>query len=219
MMRGVKAVIFDMDGVLIDSEPIHIRLERDLFVELGLEVSDEEHRGFLGLSSRDMFTRLARRHGLTTPIDAMVQDERRRYLAWLQDAPLPLVPGTDRLIRDLAAAGFVLAVASSAPREQIDLVLDRSGWSGHIAVRVSGDDVDRGKPHPEIFLEAAMLLDRSPAECTVLEDSANGVAAARAAGMRCIAFVNPNSGFQDLGAADHRVSAMDEARALLLHED
>jgi beta-phosphoglucomutase len=120
------------------------------------------------------------------------------------------------LIAVLSEAGVLLAVASSAPHEQIDMVLKRYGIAQHFEVRVSGDDVPRSKPNPGIFLRTAELLRMMPKECVVVEDSAAGVGAARAAGMRCIAFDAPASPTQDLSGADVRVESMEDIRRLLI---
>ncbi|MDT8297668.1 MAG: HAD-IA family hydrolase, partial [Spirochaetaceae bacterium] len=129
---------------------------------------------------------------------------------------IPTVPGVMDLIAELSGADILLAVASSAPHEQIDLVLNRYGIAQHFEVRVSGDDVPRSKPDPAIFLRAAELLRMKPKECVVIEDSAAGVAAAGAAEMRCVAFDSPASPPQDLSAADVRVESMKDIRRLLI---
>jgi HAD superfamily hydrolase (TIGR01509 family) len=216
MLKNISAVIFDMDGVIIDSEPIHFKLERQMFEDLGFSLTTEEHESFLGTNGFEMFNRLKARFGFTDPVETLVEEERTRYLRELESGRIPAVPGVMELIAVLSEAGVLLAVASSAPHEQIDMVLKRYGIAQHFEVRVSGDDVPRSKPNPGIFLRTAELLRMMPKECVVVEDSAAGVGAARAAGMRCIAFDAPASPTQDLSGADVRVESMEDIRRLLI---
>jgi beta-phosphoglucomutase-like phosphatase (HAD superfamily) len=166
----MKGVIFDMDGVLIDSEPHHFRIESLMFRENGIDVSREEHDGFVGTGGREMFELLKKKYGLKRTVDDLLEEERRRYLEVLKSGTIPLVPGVTELVSRLSAAGMRLAVASSAPMEQIELVMNRAIGGGPtlgncFQVRVSGDDVDWGKPDPAVFLKAAGLLDIEPQDC------------------------------------------------------
>ena len=204
-----------MDGVIVDSEPVHFRVEKRMFEELGIHLSDKEHAAFLGTSSQGMFGSLKERFGLEETVEAMVAEEHRRFRKEMTQEPPPLIPGVRDLARRFHLSGRPLAVASSAPHEQIDFVLHLGGMEEFFPVRVSGDDVERSKPHPAIFLEAARRLGRRPAECVVIEDSENGVTAARAAGMVCIGFSSPGSMPQDLSAADHTAASMEEVDRLL----
>ncbi len=191
------AVIFDMDGVIIDSEPLHYRVEGQLFRELGLEIATAEHETFLGMSSADMWRRIGETRPLPRPIDELVQLERQRYRQAAREG-VPEVPGAVELIRHLAATGVPLAVASSAPLEQIRDTLKVTETEGLFRVQVSGDEVARSKPDPAIFLEAARRLGVAPGGCLVIEDSENGRTAAHAAGMRCL-FYGPG-GFPSMRA-------------------
>lgn len=213
----MKAVIFDMDGVIIDSEPVHFRLETRMLSELGLNLPLEEHESFLGTSSYEFFETLKKRYLLSASVEALVTEERERYMEQLQSIELPLIPGIPELVRTLHTEGFPLAVASSAPHEQIDLVMTKSGLGHFFPVRISGDDVMRSKPDPGIFLKTAEALNTPPASCWVLEDSANGIAAARAAGMHAIAYCAPSAPSQDLSAAEAVVNSITEVRNLILN--
>lgn len=203
----MKAIIFDMDGVLIDSEPLHRQVEQELFACYALPVGSTEHDGYLGMSSHATFSGVAAAHprewaaaGLS--VEIAVREERRRYLHALQQQGIPFVPGGVELVRAASAAGWRIAVASSAPEEQIGLVLTTAGVTDVVHCAVSGDDVTSGKPHPEIFLTAAACLDVSPTQCWVVEDSANGVRAALAAGMRCIGFANASDSSDSVDSAE-----------------
>lgn len=220
----MNAVIFDLDGVILDSEAIHIRLERELFIELGFNITHEEHESFVGITGREMFARIAnahprRWHAVARTIEELVALERGRYLAELRSGNVPYVTGALELIGALDRADRPIAVASSAPRDQIEFALTQAQIERMIRCTVSGDEVSRGKPDPEIFLRAAECLDVAPADCWVIEDSRHGVAAAIAAGMRCVGFVNPNSGEQDLSAATSIVTEIAEIPRLIQLEN
>ncbi len=198
----LRAVIFDMDGVVINSEPDHINLEKQMFHERGICLSNTEHEGFMGLSSRSMWDRIKKRHSLTQSVEDLVAEETKRYLEMLhaqngQNA----VPGVVPLIRDLRAHGLKLAVASSATRVNIALVLNLLRLEGLFLVKVSGEDVSEAKPSPDIFLLTASKLGINPSDCLVIEDSANGILAANRAGMVSLGYQNPDSGNQDLSLA------------------
>ena len=216
----MKAVIFDLDGVIIDSEPLHFRLETQLFSELGITLTDAEYESFVGTAGREMFTRLKDRFDLPQSVEDMLTEGRRRYMEVLQNEGIPVIPGIPELVAALSEAGMHLAVASSAPHEQIDLVMGDSNLEGSLGrffpVRVSGDDVDRSKPHPAIFLKTAELLKIAPEDCWVIEDSENGIKSALSAGMSCIAFENPKTGFQNLSRANRQIREISDAAGIIL---
>lgn len=214
-MRIMRAVIFDMDGVIIDSEPFHFRLERVIFEELGIGISDIEHEKYLGTNSHEMFDQIRKRFGLARSVEELVQDERSRYLEILRSPGIPVIPGIPNLVKKIAEAGMSMAIASSAPHEQIELVM-KNDFGRHFPVRVSGDDVERSKPDPGIFIRAAELLDIPPSECWVIEDSVNGISAANSAGMTSIGFINPESGTQNLAMSNHLIRSIDEAAGIIL---
>ena len=206
-------VIFDMDGVLLDSEPVHIRLERDIFDGLGLRITDTELNGYVGMAPHTMWTLIKERHGLQREVGELVAAETAVKVREFGKMTLQAIHGVEALIRELVAAGHGLAIASSSSTLLIDTVTRKLGLRQYFTHRISAEEVARGKPQPDIFLEAAERSARRPGECVVIEDSANGVRAARAAGMACVGFVNRNSGNQDLRAADLLVEDFSEASA------
>lgn len=182
------AIIFDMDGVIIDSEPLHYEVESVMFQEFGLEISADEHAQFLGMSSTDMWQHIQNTRGLPISVAEMVQREREMYQLLATERGVPEIPGSVALIRELAATGVPIAVASSAPMEQIAGMVAQTGIEGLFSALVSGDEVPRSKPDPAIYLETARRLNVSPLSCAVIEDSAHGFHAATSAGMHCIRF-------------------------------
>ncbi len=212
----IKGVIFDMDGVLIDSEPIHKKTFLQYLKELDVNLTPADHDAFIGTTNRQIFARLKEQYSLADSIATLVEGYEQRYMAALQaenvDAP---IPGVLELVAGLKHEGHKMAVASSSPRQHIDLILEMLGLSSFFVASVSGNEVTHSKPAPDIFLRASSLLGLSPKECLVIEDSYNGVTAAKAAGMACIGLQNPNSGQQDLSQADRIISVYGELRGEL----
>lgn len=184
----LAAAIFDMDGVLIDSEPLHLRSTNDVLGTWGHELSADDNERYLGWNENAFWEDLRGRFGLTDTVEALTRSRHVRLIELLEKE-LPIADGVRGAIERLRARGLGLAVASSSEREAIDFILDRGGLADLFDVVASGDEVARSKPDPEIFLLAAGRLGRSPGECVVFEDSLNGVNAARAAGMPCLRVV------------------------------
>jgi HAD superfamily hydrolase (TIGR01509 family) len=200
-----------MDGVLIDSEPIHMACEKEIFKMLGICVPEEEHHSMIGTTDGDMWTRLKVRYNLLQPVNELVQLKQTYYNEWLRSKtilkPISYIPD---LILKLHSNDYLLAVASSATHAQINFILKEFGLKNFFNVVVGGNEVNHGKPNPEIFLKASKLLGVSPQHCIVIEDSTNGVKAAKKANMYCIGYRNPNSGNQDLQSADMVIDSFSE---------
>ncbi|MEX0642885.1 MAG: HAD family phosphatase [Pirellulales bacterium] len=180
------AVIFDMDGVLVDSYHAHFESWRLLYGELGRNYSEAEFAADFGRTSRDILRRT-----LGSELsDAQIRDFDLRKESLYRDIirqSFPAMDGAIELIEALAADGFLLAIGSSGPTENIDLCLERMGSSERFVAVVTGADVTRGKPDPQVFLLAAERLGVQPKLCCVVEDAPHGVEAARNAGMKCVA--------------------------------
>jgi HAD superfamily hydrolase (TIGR01509 family) len=202
-MNSDKCIIFDMDGVLIDSEPLHFDFESKLFKSLGITVSREQHETFVGTSSKTMWTIISQTHNLPFSLKELIFKGQLEFPVYLENRdPIKLIPGIEKLLVKLKNAGFSIALASSSPQKFISYILDKCNISEYFQIKVSGDDVTNGKPNPEIFLKTAELIGFQPKDCLVIEDSANGVHAAVKAGMKCIGYSNPGSGNQNLQKAD-----------------
>lgn len=205
-----QCVIFDMDGVIIDSEPLHYRVFEDHCKDLGFKASTAEYDSFIGSAEAEMFAYLREKYRLPETVESLVENKRLRFLEYLRGLDEKPIPGVEALVRALAARNIKLALASSSDMAIIDAVLDKFNMAQLFDVVVSGAALERSKPAPDIFLRAAALLGVSPDVCLVIEDSKNGVTAAKAAGMKCIGYYNPNSGGQDLSAADRIISRFSE---------
>jgi HAD superfamily hydrolase (TIGR01509 family) len=185
----IKAVVFDMDGVLIDSEPVWERVRRNFVATRGGRWPEDAQDRMMGMStaewsaymSADFGLRVAARQVAELVIAAMAAE---------YTAHLPLLPGAVDAVRDLSAR-WPLAVASSAPKSLIEAVLDVSGLRAAFAAAVSSEEVHRGKPAPDVYLEAAARLGIPPAACAAVEDSTNGLRSAAAAGLAVIAVPRP----------------------------
>lgn len=198
---GIRGVIFDMDGVLTDSEPLINAAAIAMFKERGLEAQPDDFLPFVGAGEDRYIGGVAEKHGF--PLD-LPSAKRRTYEIYLQLVPVRLkaFPGAVELVHACRQAGLRLAVASSADEVKIVANLRQIGLPPDtLDAVVTGDDVVSKKPAPDIFLSAAAKLGLLPAQCAVVEDAVNGVQAAKAAGMRCVAVAQTFPATQ-LGSAD-----------------
>ncbi|WP_400190785.1 HAD family hydrolase [Hymenobacter sp. B81] len=211
----IQTVIFDMDGVLVDTEPLHHDAFFRHFAELGIPMTAEEYATFLGSSTRNVYQQLKREFGLTADVETLIQRKRELFgTSFEQDTTLDLLPGARELVLDLYRAGVPLQLASSASKETIARVFRRFELYPYFQNLVSGEDFPRSKPDPAIFLHAARLAGVAPRHCLVIEDSANGVTAAKAAGMYCIGYRSEHSEGQDLHHADQVVAHLGQLSAV-----
>ena len=207
----LQAVIFDMDGVLIDSEPLHCQATNDILAPLGYMLSTERFKRFCGSKVTYVWETLCAELSLKQPPLELAAQKTARYLEILQtSADLVPIAGVREFLAELRAREMRLAVASSSPLSVVETSLKAIGITDLFAAIVSGDHITNGKPAPDIFLYAAGRLNTPPANCIVVEDAANGVMAAKAAGIKCAAYINPHSGNQDLSLADSRFRAYSE---------
>jgi len=188
-----KAVIFDMDGVLSDTQKLHSLVDKMVMEHYGVRLEEEEiTRNFAGITDKEMFERLFNLYGVPKDIDRAIQ-EKWEIMMQKAERDIKPVPGAVEFVRELKRQGYKLAVASSSPFIFINTVLSRLNIKKEFDIITSGEEVKRGKPDPEIFLLTAERLKVAPQECVVIEDSPSGIKAAKRAGMRCIAFVRENN--------------------------
>ena len=209
--RPIDAVVFDMDGVLVDTEHLWDEVREELTDEWGGRYTPEAQRAMMGMSSLEWSRHLHEVVGLREPPDVINAEVVRRMLA-RYELELPVVEGAVEAVRALHAAGYVLAVASSSNRELIDAVLRRLTLEAAFAVTVSSEEVERGKPAPDVYLEAARRLGVDPESCAAIEDSENGIRSASSAGMKVVAIPNriftPSA--EALSQADAVLGSLDE---------
>ncbi|MDF2985937.1 MAG: HAD-superfamily hydrolase, subfamily variant 3 [Eubacterium sp.] len=206
----IKAFIFDMDGVIIDSEPLHFQSDKLVMKEFGIDIPDSELMKFVGVTNPKMWADLIKSYNLGASIEKLLEIQNKYKRELFGQGTLQAISGIPELISDLKERNILLGLASSSSREFIEMILKNLNIYDYFDIVISGEEVKNSKPAPDIFLKAAEGLGVKPSECIVLEDSGHGVNAAKAAGMKCIAFKNPSSGNQDLSLADCLVCTLEK---------
>jgi HAD superfamily hydrolase (TIGR01509 family) len=200
-MPKVSGLIFDMDGVLIDSEPLHLIAYQELLEEFGICFSEEDNRPYIGRTDLELSQQLIALHNL--PIEALhLVQKKEKILARLFETQLVLRPGVIKVLEHAKSISLPVAVASSATLPTIQLVVQALDIATYFQTLTSGDEVAHGKPAPDVFLLAAERISVLPINCLVIEDSFNGIVAAKSAGMHCIAIPCQATRHQDHTKAD-----------------
>ena len=201
-MHDKGAAIFDMDGLMVDTEPLQFAAFRQqLWDDHRLQLANDDVHGMVGHRIDENWRYLKGRYGVEGRVEDLVERRDALYRPILE-ARVAALPGVIALIAGLQRSGYILGLASSSPYWQIDIVLDRLELRPYFTALASGEEVPHSKPHPAIYLLIAERLGLPPTACVALEDSQPGVAAAKAAGMRCIAVPNAYTRDHDLRAAD-----------------
>lgn len=199
----IKTVIFDMDGVIVDTEPVHHHAYNQHFEQLNIEVNAEMYASFTGNSTKNIFERLKIQFNLDEDVATLVETKRNLFNdAFDNKEDLYLLDGVEDLIKDLYDNGMQLVLASSSATVTINRVFNRFRLHKYFTHIVSGEDFPKSKPHPAIFLKAAELANTPVENCIVIEDSTNGIMAAKAAGIYCIGYDSFHSKLQDYSLAD-----------------
>ena len=200
-----------MDGVIVDTEPVHHYAYNTHFKQLGIDVSPELYASFTGNSTKNIFERLKEQFGLEEDVHVLVETKRNLFNdAFDCKEDLYLLDGVEDLIKDLHGNGMQLILASSSATVTINRIFNRFGLHKYFSHIVSGEDFPKSKPHPAIFLKAAELSKTPVENCVVIEDSTNGVKAAKAAGIYCIGYDSFHSKMQDYSLADMVVNDFKE---------
>ena len=211
--NSIKCVIFDMDGVIIDSEEIHKKAYYETFNALNVEVSDTLYKSFTGSSTINAFQRLVAHFNLKNDPEKLVLDKRRRYVNFFENDPnLNLVAGVEEIIKYFYKKGIVLILASSSAMINIDRVFNRFNLNIYFTAKVSGADLKESKPNPEIFNKAAILGNIPKENCVVIEDSDNGIMAANDANIFVFGYANKLSEGQTLENADFVINNFNELK-------
>lgn len=206
-----KAVIFDLDGVIINSEPIHMEVSNSICCQWGKPHTWEEYAQFIGKTDEKIWSIIKQKYQLDLDVDQLVAVYSKKLTDYfLQAEELPMVDGISELLKTLHDENIKCAIGSASSHTNIMHTLNKIQNKEYFIAIASGDDIKRGKPYPDIFLRAASLLKVLPEDCAVIEDSACGVQAAKRAGMFCVGFRNPTSGNQDLSRADKIIGNMNE---------
>lgn len=215
MITNLKCVIFDMDGVIIDSEELHKKAYYEVFESLDLEVSDDVYKSLTGSSTINAFQKLISHFNLNEKPEDLVLSKRKRYVDFFENDPnLKLIDGVEHLIRFFYNKGITLVLASSSAMVNINRVFDRFDLQHYFKAKISGADLKASKPHPEIFEKAAILGGYDRNECIVIEDSDNGIKAANDAGIFVVGYDNPAVTNQTLEHANMVITDYKELIAL-----
>lgn len=206
----MNAVIFDMDGVIIDSEPIHFEVDMQTMKDFGCSISKEELNKYVGTTNEYMYTDIKNNYKIDKSVEELIYYRSEMVKKKISESDLMPIEGITHLLKHLKDKNIPAAIASSSPRDFIEVVVSKFGLEDYFSCILSGEEVEKGKPDPDIYIEAAKKLGILPKECIVIEDSKNGVLAAKKAGMKCIGFKNANSGEQDLSKADFIVNSIVE---------
>lgn len=213
----IKTVIFDMDGVIVDTEPLHKFAYFKHFEELNIPVSEEMYATFTGNSTKNVYQKIKDHFSLSHDVPDLVLRKRSIFNdAFDYSDTLFLLPGVHDLITDLHQNNIQLILASSASKGTIERVFNRFKLYPYFTHIVSGEDFVKSKPDPAIFIHAAKLSGDLESECIVIEDSTNGVAAAKDANLYCIGYNSLHSKFQDLSRADYLISEFQQISASII---
>ena len=207
----ITTVIFDMDGVIVDTEPMHHYAFQQHFKLLNIDVSPELYASFTGNSTKNVYTKLKNTFQINQQIDSLVQQKRNLFNAVFDnDNNLKLLDGVENLIVDLYQNNLQLILASSSAHSTINKIFTKFDLDRYFTHKISGEDFEFSKPHPAIFNHAVKLSNHQSQNCIVIEDSTNGIAAAKTANIFCIGYDSFNSKLQNYSMADMVISNFNE---------
>lgn len=206
-----NTVIFDMDGVIVDTEPLHKKAYYQHFGELGIVVDAELFSRFTGKSTRNVYQMIKEIFKIDTDVEVLIQRKRIIFYGLFDSDPaLQLLDGVENLVKNLHSANFQLILASSAAKSTINRVFKRFDLFPYFSHLVSGEDFPESKPNPAIFIEAQRLSGNVKTSCIIIEDSTNGILAANRAGIFCVGYKSANSKNQNYELADLVIQHFDE---------
>jgi len=202
-----------MDGIIIDSEVLHKKAYYETFISLGVAVSEELYKTLTGSSTLNVFQKLIAHFDLDNDPNELVLQKRKRFVNYFNNDPtLHLVIGVEEIIKYFYDKGLTLVLASSASMGNIDRVFDRFNLNQYFTAKISGADLAKSKPFPEIFEKAAILGNADIKNCIVIEDSDNGIKAANDAGIFVFGYRNPMAADQTLEKADRIITEFEELK-------
>jgi HAD superfamily hydrolase (TIGR01509 family) len=206
----LKAVLFDMDGVSGDTEPLHRKAYHQMFDDVNINVDEDLYASFTGQSTINICKRLVDHFNLNETPEELVSLKRKHYKIFFENDDLELIDGVLDRIQDYHSNDVKLVVASSASMLGIKQIFERFDLNQYFSAKFSGADLKKSKPHPEIFIKAAESTGFSKSECLVIEDSTNGIKAAHSAGIYCVGFKSPHSSHQDYALANKIITSFEE---------
>ncbi|MHA7844322.1 MAG: HAD family hydrolase [Winogradskyella sp.] len=206
----LKAVLFDMDGVIVDTEPLHRKAYHHMFDDVNITVNEDLYASFTGQSTINICKRLVDHFNLNEAPEDLVSLKRKHYKHVFDNDHLDLIEGVLDRIQDYYNNNVTLVVASSASMQGINQIFERFDLNKYFTAKFSGADLKKSKPHPEIFLKAAASTGFNISECLVIEDSTNGIKAAHSAGIYCVGFKSPHSSHQDYSLANKIITDFKE---------
>ena len=209
----LEAIIFDMDGVWVDSEYTYFQSKSQILSEAGHEVEDSYHFQFMGTTSDYMWEKMKQEFSLPLSVAEYIQQMTALRQAMIKRDGIRVIPHVQEFVKGLSQAGLKLAVASSSSLAEIKVNLAEIGLSEYFSEVVSTEEVEHSKPAPDVYLAAAERIGIMPENCLGIEDTKNGTGAVRNAGMVCVGFANPAFPKQDLAFADRVVSSFSELDA------
>ena len=212
-MKNIQCVIFDMDGVIVDTEPLHKKAYYLMFDSLNIEVSKELYHSFTGGSTINICQKLVAIFKLKDNPQDLVLRKRSFFVGLFENDPtLQLITGVEEIIKYFYAKNIKMVLASSASMETINRVFTRFNLDQYFLGKLSGADLKKSKPHPEIFEKAADLANTTREHCIVIEDSDKGVQAANAANIYCVGYTSEHSKLQELKTADLVISDFNDLK-------
>ena len=206
----IKAVIFDHDGVIADTEPIHFRADNAVLSKYGFSISAEANDSLVGISTTKSWEIFREMFKIPEAAEWLAGEKTNATVDIIKSEGILPNDGLLPLLDRIKSKNYKMAIASGQYRKVIDAVLDKLKIGSYFGVIVSTEDTAVGKPNPEVFLTAAKRLGAKPSECVVIEDSQAGVVAAKAAGMRCVALRMPSTASHDVSMADVIVNSLAE---------
>lgn len=212
----IKAVIFDMGGVLIDSEPLHFSAIEEVLKKYVIEISDDYLDKYVGDTNVRVWTKMKEEFHLPEKIEFYIEQQVESTIDCLWKDEYKPIDGIIELLQLLKENDYHIGIASSSPPDVIQNIISRIGITEYIGKWISGDEVEESKPAPFIYERAAKVLGFEPGECVAIEDSFYGVTSAKTAGLKCIGYKSPEAIEQDLSAADVIVNKMEQVTIELI---
>jgi HAD superfamily hydrolase (TIGR01509 family) len=210
-MKKLESIIFDMDGVLVDSEPWHYEIESKLFEQLGLDVPEDVHLTYVGTAADHLYSDLKKRYNLSLSVPELIEwDSEYRVKIFREMDNIKPNPGLIDLLEEIRSSGLKIGIATSSIYELVEIILEKCRINTYFDTITTTDQAGKSKPAPDVYLLAAKSLGVAPSNCLVFEDSFNGINAAKYAGMFCVAYHPHNEMLQDISQADKLIHGFEE---------